>query len=935
MPTLLERLRAALAPEYEVERELDRGGMGMIFLGRDTALARPVAIKIIIPEMASANAAERFLREARTLANLAHANVVPIHYSGQRGGFSFYVMAYLEGETLEARVARGRMPPAEAARMCRDLLGALASAHGRGVVHRDINPSNILIVDGRAILIDFGIAKSLSDPTEGLTAPGQTVGTLEYMPPEQAVGGEITPRTDLYALAMVTYEAVTGHKWSSFDHPDAAEWSAMPRALARTLRKALSLHAAERWPDAGTFRRALWLPKSPIRLWPVAALLIVVGVAAGVSCERLGLCGARTRRHQPYELMVGRFQVVGVMDPGVGRHLGFLVSDLLERLPRIRLVPTSYALRRVEDSLAGRRLPPLSVVASTVGGAVTRHGDTLKVSLELLDSLGQRLQSGGATGRIGAEVELAEAIAAWLIERLRPDLAGEYVYDSTLRGRSVGALGEFLKGEDAFAQDAWSEAERHFRAALQLDASFARAAWRLANAQRWRRVPSAVNLRDVVRRNGRYLKRLDSLLIEAELAPTGPPRYGIYEHVLALYPNDPYARLLYGAELMHRGPLAGIPLDSGAAVLEEAVAQDPSLAPAHDQLVWSLIRLGREVNARSALDRLEQVRGPPSPGGDLDIGSMLEVAFTARFHPDQLAAMLGGVSSGAQQDLARTLRWALGFDAPETQLALGRRFATAPGERGLRASGHEAQALALVALGRPAQALGQFDSAAALFAGPTASLEALEWRVIPSALGVPGVPPQEVERARAALDRIAGSPPSTATARAAWALAVEAYARRDVPAARRWSVQLGGRAAGSGALQRLHELALAQGEAARGDVRAALARSEALLPYDESEQLGDPFARAVLHARRAEWLAALGRAAAAEREWRWYENSDFEGWLTGEVEAVEIDWALGPWARSHEGCDRLRRVLELWTGAEPAYEPLVAETRKRAEACKR
>jgi tetratricopeptide (TPR) repeat protein/predicted Ser/Thr protein kinase len=933
MPTLLERLRSALAPEYEVERELASGGMGMIFLGRDTALEVPVAIKIIRPELASANAAERFLREARTLASLRHPNVVPVHRAGERGGFSFYVMAYLEGETLEARLARGRMPPAEAARMCRDLLGALVSAHARAVVHRDIKPSNVLIVDGRAILIDFGIAKSLSDGADGLTAPGQMVGTLEYMPPEQAVGGEITPRTDLYALAMVTYEAVTGHKWSSFDNPDAAEWSAMPRALARTLRKALALHAAERWPEAAAFRRALALPTSPLRLWPVAALLVVAGVAAGVSCDRLGLCGARTRAHQPYELMVGRFQVVGVMDPGVGRHLGFLVSDLLERLPRIRLVPTSYALRRVEDSLAGRRLAPLHLVASTIG-SVVRRGDTLEVSLEVRDSLGQRLQSGGATGRLGAEVELAEAIAAWLIERLRPDLAGEYVYDSTLRGRNVAALGEFLKGEDAFAQDAWSEAERHFRAALRLDGSFARAAWRLANAQRWRRVPSTVNLRDVVRQSGRYLKRLDSLLIEAELAPTGPPRYRIYERVLVSYPNDPYARLLYGAELMHRGPLAGIALDSGAAVLEEAVAQDPSLAPAHDQLVWSLIRLGRETNARSALDRLELVRRPPSPGGDLDIGSMLEVAFTARFHPDRLPAMLGGVSSGAQQDLARTLRWALGFDAPETQLALGRGFATARGERGQRASGHEAQALALVALGRPAEALAQFDSAAALFGGPTASLEALEWRVIPSALGVPGVPQEEGGRARATLDTIAGSTLVTG-ARAAWALAVEAFARRDLVGARRWSEHLGARAAGSAALQRLHELVLAQGDAARGDVRAALARSEALLPYDESEQLGDPFARAVLHVRRAEWLAALGRAAAAEREWRWYENSDFEGWLTGEVEAVEIDWALGTWARWHEGCDRLRRVLELWTGVEPAYEPLVAETRRRAEGCQR
>jgi serine/threonine protein kinase len=936
MSALLERLRAALAPEYHVERELASGGMGTVFLGRDTALDRPIAIKIIRPELASANAAERFLREARILATLNHPNVVPIHRVGERGGFFFYLMAYLEGETLAERLARGTLSRDEAVQLCRDLLDALEAAHRRGVVHRDIKPTNIILVEGRAILTDFGIAKSLSDPSTGLTAPGQPVGTLEYMPPEQAAGGDVTPRTDLYALAMVLYEAITGRHWSILDRPEAANWTGIPRRLVRALRKALAWYPQERWPDAAAFRRALWAPRRHVYVWAVAGVVVAGGLAARAFCGPLGLCPERPR---PYELMVGRFQVEGTTDPALGTELAFLVSDLLERFPRIRLVPN--ALERGEDSLAGRVPPPVHVVHRLIG-VVTQRAGSLLVRLEVRDSLDRRLHSDRFDGRVADKIDLADNIAFWVMLRLRPELKDEYEPDSTLRGRNVAALDEFLKGEEAFRQDAWSEAERHFQEALRLDTNFARAEWRLANAQRWQRIRPPADLREVVRRKGRYLKPLDSLLIEAELAPQGSARYRLYELALARYPNDPYARLLYGAELMHRGPLAGVPLDSGAAVLEEAVAQDPSLAPAHDQLVWALIRLGRRDDARRALDRLKQTRRPVATP-DLDIAAMLDVAFIARFTPDSLPGVLSAMAPGAQQDIFRLLRFGLGFDIPETQLVLGQRLAGGPAELLRRASGHEAQGFALIALGRPLAALAQFDAAAALFRTPAANLEALEWRVFPGALGVPGVPLAEVARARAALAAVRGP----LAARAAWALAVDAAARGDVPAARGWRSRLREQAQHDGALARLDTLLRALELAARGDAAGAVALSATLLPFDEWEQLGDPFARTVLHVRRAEWLERLGRPAAADGEWLWYENSDFEGWLTGDVEAVEVDWALGTWARwrrarnalaagdAARGCEYLVRVMELWRDADPAFGSDVARAHALRETCPR
>lgn len=940
MVTLLERLRDALAPEYAVERELASGGMGTVFLGRDTGLHRPVAIKIIRPELASAHAAERFLREARTLATLNHPNVVPIYLVGERGGFFFYVMAYLEGETLAERLTKGWLPPPEAVQLCRDLLDALEAAHERGVVHRDIKPDNIFLVRGRAVLTDFGIAKSLSDPSTGLTAPGQPIGTLDYMPPEQAAGGEVTARTDLYALAMVLYEAITGRHWSILDRPEAANWTGVPRRLVHALREALAWYPQERWPDAAAFRRALWAPRPRAYVWAVAGVVVAGGLAARAFCGPLGLCPERPR---PYELMVGRFQVTGTTDPALGTELAFLVSDLLERFPRIRLVPTSYALERVEDSLVGRQPLPVHVVHRAVG-VVTQRGETLLVDVQVRDSLDRRLHSDRIPGSVADKVELADNIAFWVILRVRPELKDEYEPDSTLRGRNVAALGEFLKGEEAFRQDAWSEAERHFQEALRLDTNFARAAWRLANAQRWRRITSPVDLREVVRRKGRYLKPLDSLLIEAELAPHGEPRYRIYERALR-YRDDPYARLLYGAELMHRGPLAGVPLDSGAAVLEEAVAQNPSLAPAHDQLVWALIRLGRRDAARLALDRLKQTRRPVATP-DLDIAPMLDVAFIARFTPDSLPGVLSAIAPGAQQDVARMLRFGLGFDIPALQLELGRRAAVPPGDQARHASAHEAQGLALVALGMPVVALAHFDSAAALFGTPTARLEAFEWRVLPAALGVPGVPPAEIERGRASLATAAAGRGAVA-ARAAWASAVAAYGRNDLAAARMWRRRLRGLTSGDGALERLDVLLDALDFAARDRVETALASLGRLRRFEEWEQLGDPFARAVLHVHSAEWLERLGRPAAAEGDWLWYENSDFEGWLTGEVEAVEIDWALGTWARwrrarnalaagdAARGCGYLVRVVELWRDAEPAFGSDVAKARALRETCPR
>ncbi|MFN8670002.1 MAG: serine/threonine-protein kinase [Gemmatimonadaceae bacterium] len=205
-------LQAALAGEYSLQRELGRGGMGIVYLARDVQLDRDVAIKVLPSLLAmNATARERFLREARTAASLSHPHIVPIHRVGEVGGFVFFVMSYVEGETLGERLrTRGPLPAAEAARVMREVAWALAYAHGRGIVHRDVKPDNILLeaATGRAMVTDFGIASggaSLPD-----TDPGKLMGTAHFMSPEQAAGASIDGRSDLYALGVVGYLSVSG-----------------------------------------------------------------------------------------------------------------------------------------------------------------------------------------------------------------------------------------------------------------------------------------------------------------------------------------------------------------------------------------------------------------------------------------------------------------------------------------------------------------------------------------------------------------------------------------------------------------------------------------------------------------------------------------------------------------------------------------------------
>ena len=209
-----QELVSSLASRFRIQRELGRGGMGAVLLAHDQSLGRPVAIKVLTPEVSQAVGADRFAREIQLTARLVHPNIVPLFDSGAAGGSLYYVMPFIEGETLRTRLDQeGPRPVAEVMRIVADLAEALAYAHSQGIVHRDLKPENAFWYGGRTLLADFGIAKhtdSSSPRTGNLTTAGVIMGTLAYMSPEQGTGSDLDGRSDLYSLGCVAFELLTG-----------------------------------------------------------------------------------------------------------------------------------------------------------------------------------------------------------------------------------------------------------------------------------------------------------------------------------------------------------------------------------------------------------------------------------------------------------------------------------------------------------------------------------------------------------------------------------------------------------------------------------------------------------------------------------------------------------------------------------------------------
>ena len=319
-------LQTALAGEYSLDRELGRGGMGIVYLAREVRLARPVAIKVLPPALAAhSELRDAFLRESRTVAGLNHPNIVPVYAAGERDGFVYIVMAYVEGSTLGERIrSRGPLLPGQAARVLREVAWALAYAHGARIVHRDVSAENILLERGseRAIVTDFGIASAMQ--TAAVDEAGQIMGNAHYISPEHAAGEPVDARSDLYSLGVVGYCALTGRL--PFDGETSADVVAqhlntvpasitsvaasVPPRLAAAVERCLHKEPIRRYRSAESFAEAINLAfehakeiPAPLRSWisqgerelPARLAMIGMGAITGIPLSlAAGVLGAVT-----------------------------------------------------------------------------------------------------------------------------------------------------------------------------------------------------------------------------------------------------------------------------------------------------------------------------------------------------------------------------------------------------------------------------------------------------------------------------------------------------------------------------------------------------------------------------------------------------------------------------------------------------------------
>jgi serine/threonine-protein kinase len=399
--------------------------MARVFLAHDRKHQRRVAVKVLHSDIASAVGAHRFLREIEIAARLTHPHILPLHDSGSTEGLLYYVMPYIEGESLRERLAReGPLPQREALRIAGEVADALDYAHGHGVIHRDIKPGNILLSGGHAVVADFGIALAVSQANEALTVTGGALGTPTYMSPEQARGAEVDGRTDVYALGCVVYEMLSGRppfpgpsvQAMVLQHQQQAPPSlrdscpTIPLHVSLAVEVALAKTPDERFATAGRFSAALagaepteplTPPAPPPRLRirmgsPVRSVLLV---GAGLVLLGLGIWGARdqsTRFREKDWILVADFDAPPD-DPGLGHAVRELAtaelnqSRFLSTLPRQQL-ETVMQLAEVPDTVhvgpeLARELAYRSAVRAILAGSVSRIGNAnYSIVLHVLDA---------------------------------------------------------------------------------------------------------------------------------------------------------------------------------------------------------------------------------------------------------------------------------------------------------------------------------------------------------------------------------------------------------------------------------------------------------------------------------------------------------------------------------------------------------------------
>ena len=482
----LAALQAALAGRYAIEREIGRGGMAIVYLARDVKHDRFVALKRLRPELAASLGPVRFLHEIHIAAALQHPHILPLYDSGEAADSLYYVMPFIEGAaSLRDRLEREKqLPLDDALQIAREVAEGLSYAHGQAVIHRDIKPENILFTGRHAVISDFGIARAVTVAGERITAKGLTVGTPDYMSPEQAGGDDVDPRSDVYSLGCVLYEMLAGEP--PFTGPSEQAIIArvlseqprslrvvrptLPAAIERIVEKALAKVPADRFATAADFAEALRSREvggrpERRRIWRRAAALTLFVALLVAGAAWLGW-GRRSRTRVPTVATLDPTHIAvlyfeDISDSGrLAPVANGLTEDLIDQLTQVQaltvITPGGVAPFRgsgvAPDSIA-RTLK----VGTIVAGSIARSQDQLRVSIRLVDGAnGRQLYSQTITRPWGDLLQLEDSLSADLARFLRVRL-GEAVQLRTRRSgtKSVEAWRVLQQG-DALRDEARS-----------------------------------------------------------------------------------------------------------------------------------------------------------------------------------------------------------------------------------------------------------------------------------------------------------------------------------------------------------------------------------------------------------------------------------------------------------------------------------------------
>jgi TolB-like protein/Flp pilus assembly protein TadD/tRNA A-37 threonylcarbamoyl transferase component Bud32 len=525
MVSMHERLAASLADRYRIERRPDgnlsllgRGGTATVYLAHDLRHDRPVALKVVHPELAASVGSERFLREIRFIAKLSHPHILPLFDSGEAGGSLYYVMPYLAGASLRQRLEReGQLSVAVTIRVAREVGLALDYAHRRGVIHRDIKPENILFEDDQAIVADFGIATATEVAAgDRLTGTGLAVGTPVYMSPEQAGGAsQLDGRSDLYSLGCVLYEMLGGQPPFTGLTPQSvmtqqiiaplpplrSRRPEVPESVERVLAKALAKEPDDRFPTAAEFTNALEAagptPDKSGRRRQVVALLSMGGITTAALAFAFGLAHRSEKPAETPRIVVLPFQNLGAHEDGYfADGITEEITSRLAMLPRLGVISRTSADQYRDTSKPlkkiGRELGVEYVLEGSVRWEKSPGGSSrVRVTPQLIRVADDRHLWAGQDDETLEEVfrvqsRIAEQVATAL------DLALQGPEHEALAAKptaNLRAYDFYLRGNDYLGRpgdpNGLRTAEDMYTKATELDPAFALAFARLARSHIW------------------------------------------------------------------------------------------------------------------------------------------------------------------------------------------------------------------------------------------------------------------------------------------------------------------------------------------------------------------------------------------------------------------------------------------------------------------